>query len=278
MQAGAGQLTVIASQELGQFGTAETASVPFSWRWYYHTPSLPIWGLLLALLILVRGNHTWQAWLILIPPLLVMLIWRMFARLVSLPPSAAEPLGNMFVALAGAWGIVWLLGHWLAARHSVVAFLSVLAVMLLVGGASYLSVHGAVTGEDLAIWSMVFGTGSVALLTAMSLSGWLCHREYRPGRFMAWLALWVVVLPMVCLPILAVVSALFTAGGVVEFFGFLLAMLIGSLLGALIIGAMVYALNLPFMFLAVRCPLYRNRFCDVFRMSASSVVPSGTGI
>jgi hypothetical protein len=80
------------------------------------------------------------------------------------------------------------------------------------------------------------------------------------------------------LPILAVISALFTVGGMAEFFGFLLMMLISAVLGSLFIGAMLYALNLPFMFLVMRCPLYRDRFCDVFRMSADSVVPSGMGV
>jgi hypothetical protein len=271
-------LTVVASQELGQIGTAKSAAVPFSWRWYYHTPSLPVWGLLLAMLILVRGNHSWQAWLILLPPLLVMLVWRMFARLVSLPPSAAEPMGNIFVALAGAWGVVWLLGHWLAARHGAIAFLSGLAVMLVVGAVSFLFAHGVGSAEDLVIWAVFYCIGSIALLAAMTLSGWLCRKEYRPGRFMAWLLLWAVVLPTVCLPIFAVVTALVESGGIVEFAGYLLAMLIASLVGGLVGGAMVFALNLPFMFLAIRCPLYRDRFCDVFRMSASPIVPSGVGM
>jgi hypothetical protein len=262
-------LTIVATQALGDLGPGERGSLVFSWRWYYHVPSLVLWVLIVLLLVLTKANRHRQAWLILVPLLAVAVFWRMIARLLFMPPSVAEPFGNVVISLAASWAVIWLLGDWLARRHGAVAFSSALVAMLAVGGLSYLSVHGIGSAEDLLLWAMLHGVGSLALLLPMTLAGFCCRWEYRAGRFMAWLLLWVTIVPMLSIPVAAAFVALFESGGVAEFVGILIAAILSSLIVGVVLGVAVYLMNLPFMFLAIRCPLYRDRFLNAFRLPSS---------
>jgi len=274
LTAGDGQLSIIASHGLGELGTGESAPTLVRWRWYYHVPSLSLWVLILLLLVLVKGNHNWQAWLILVPPLAIAILWRMFTRLVSMPPSMAEPVGNLFVSLAGAWGIVWLLGHWLSSRRGAAALSLALAVMFTVGGLSYFIGDGSSSGENLVLWAVPFGGGAVVLLASMVLGRWCCRREYHTGRFMAWLLLWSIIVPIVVIPVFVVLSAAISMAFVPSDPMETLAMLVMGLVSSLVFGGFfggaLYVMNLPFMFLAIRCPFYRDRFQTALRLPSAA--------
>ena len=63
----------MASHEIGGFGTSISQPVVFHWRWYYHLPTLPLWGLIALLLLVPKANSPREAWLILVPLGLVLL-------------------------------------------------------------------------------------------------------------------------------------------------------------------------------------------------------------
>jgi len=223
--------------------------------------------MILLLLIVVKGNRKWQAWLIVLPLLAVMIAWRLFANLLSFPPSVDEPFGGVVVSLAAAWAIVWLLGHWLAGRNRIVAFFSSLFVLLILGGVSYWCFFGVGSGEDLAIWSMLYGTGSFVLLLATTLSGFCCRDEYRPGVFMAWMVLWSFLVSVVGVPIVAVVAAVFTGEGLLEILTVFFQALFVVLMFAGMVSVAAYVMNLPFMLLATRSAFFRQRFRRFFHLT-----------
>jgi hypothetical protein len=62
-----GPLSIVASFDLGKYGPGKTEPILVEWHWYCHFwPQYAGWILILALLILVKENRSWQAWTILI--------------------------------------------------------------------------------------------------------------------------------------------------------------------------------------------------------------------
>lgn len=257
----------MASQDIGDLGTRDSGPAAIEWRWYYHVPSLGLWGVLVALLLLVKANRCAQAWLILLPVLAVVLGGSMLARLLSMPPSTAEGFGGFLVALAASWAAVWLLAPWLARRRVTATISLALAVMLAVGGVFFLSVCDFDAMDELNFWIVLHVAGAVALLVATALSARRCRNGYRPRRFMAWLLLWTLVVPMLAIPVSVIVTGLFSAGGLMEFAVLLVMAIFSSVIGGAMLGVVLYLLNLPFLFLAVRNPFYGERFQTMLRLN-----------
>jgi len=269
---------VVATQDLGDLGAHESVPAAIDWRWYFHVPSLGVWGLLVALLVLFKSNRHAQAWLIWLPILAVSLGWSMLTRLLSISPQTAEPFGGFLVALAASWAAVWLLAPWLARRRLPIAFALALAAMLAAGGLYYFNVYGFVAAEELLPLSVFHGAGSLSLLVATVLGAYFSRPEYHPRRFLAWLLLWTIIVPVLSIPLVALGSAFFWSGGLWEFVGILVMALISSLIGGGVLGVALYLLNLPFLALAIRNPFFAARFQSVLRLTpaASGVVSDVT--
>ncbi len=267
MPAGDGHLSIVASQELGDLGSGQGTPTVFRWRWYYGVPSLALWALILLVLILVRGNHSWQAWLILLPPSAVIVSLGMIARLVSMPPDMAEPMTDYLVSLAATWTIVWLLGHWFAGLNRIAGFFLALTMMLALCSLSLYCALGMASVQELAIWLAVYGIGSFTLLLSTTLSGMCCRGQYRPGLFMAWMILWTFLASAISVPIVAMVVAGFEANGIVESLTVFVMALFSCLIFGGILSVALYVMNLPFMLLATRSPFFRERFRQFFRMT-----------
>lgn len=248
-------------------GPRDSSPVAIDWRWYYHAPSLGLWGVLVALLVLVKRNRYAQAWLILLPVLAVVLGGSMLTRLLSMPPSAAEGFGGFLVALAASWAAVWLLAPWLAQRRVAAAIALALLVMLAVGGVFFLSVCSFDAIDEIYFWIVLHVAGAVALLTATALAANRCRWSYRPRRFMAWLLPWTLVVPVVSIPVATLVTGLFSGAGLMEFVGMLIMAVFSSIVGGMVFGMLLYLLNLPFLFLAVRNSFFRDRFQGVLRLT-----------
>ncbi len=106
-------MRIVASYEIVGGGAGISQPVCIQRRWHHRVPSLPLWTLLLLLLVVPKANRHRQAWLILVPLGLVLIVWRMAATLLGLPDEDVETLGFLVVTGAMAWSMVWLLGHWL---------------------------------------------------------------------------------------------------------------------------------------------------------------------
>lgn len=279
MTAGVGSLSVVASQEIGELGAHDSSPAAFEWRWYYHVPSIGVWGVLVALLVLVRANRRAQAWLIWLPVLAVALAWSMLSRLLFLSPDAAEPFGDFLTTLAASWAAAWLLAPWLAPRHFLAGVFLAVVAMVIVGGVYYLSVYDFRSLDEPVALSVLHVAGALSLVVATVLAASRCRQAYRPRRFLAWLLLWMLVIPMVCTPLVALVtvgSTLFWSEGLLEVVSMAMTMLVGSAIGGAVLGVSLYLLNLPFVALATRNEFYRARFLDVLRLVPA--IPHDQGV
>ncbi len=255
---------------MGKSGTRAGPPTVFPWRWYYHLASVAFWALVILPLVLIKENRRFQAWAILIPLLVIVVVCQMLANLSTSPSDGAEGLQTFVVTLATAWAAVWLVGFRVASRHRRLTLPAAVFVMLVVGLLSYLC-DGRVLNLENVGPPIYYIFSALALLLPLSLSGRCCRKVYSPQRFMLWLWLW---MPLTMAGVLAL-----GAGGLFLFLGvskgllglahILIMVPVAALMGGLY-GVLLYLLNLPFMLLAFRSPFYHERFCKVFGLQAAA--------
>ena len=257
---GNSELRIVPFQDLGQLGPRDGKAVVFPWRWYYNVPSLPLWGILLLLLLVPKANRRREAWLILIPLVLVLLVCRMLATLFSLPDGATDTIGFFVLSVAMAWTMVWLLGGWLGTRYRIATFIVVMAVMMAIGLVSYYC-HYQDSGS--LVPSMIgYAVIAASLPLAMLLASFCCRRKFSPLRFRLWLPLWMLVAVMGVAAVYLAILMAFIHPGILA----VVSMIVGIGIGSLVYAGVLYLLNLPFQELAFRCPFYRARFEELFRI------------
>ena len=88
---------------------------------------------------------------------------------------------------------------------------------------------------------------------------------------MLWLLLWTLLASMLSIPVATIVTGLFAGGGVFEILAMLVMAVFSSIIGGAMLGVVLYLLNLPFLFLALRNPFYGERFLNVLRLSPAAV-------
>jgi hypothetical protein len=145
----------------------------------------------------------------------------------------------------------------------VFAFPLVLAVMAAVAAMCYAGHFGLVASDELLPWSFLYGICAVSLTSAMALSGFSCRRLYTYPRFMLWLVFWL------GLSVFVLDLAVFgTAVAIAESIepGFLAVVLIQMAIMTVVLGGILYLVNLPFTLLAFITSHYRNRFQKVLRL------------
>ncbi len=219
-------------------------------------------------LVLIKENRRLQAWAILIPLFVVIVICHMLATLIFPQSATAEEFCIFSVTLVTAWAMVWLVGFWFASRHQRVAITSALSIMAAVGLLSYVCNGGNLRLEGLALLTIYYTIDASGLMLPMALGGRCCRKVYSPRRFMSWLFLWTLVT--------AAAGMFLFFGGFAIYAGpaagplTMAVVAMAALLGG-IFGVALYLLNLPFMLLAFRNSLYRERFCKVFRLQPAPV-------
>lgn len=271
MSVGNEELKIVASSDLGKVGAVEPRPTLVEWRWYDSKPTLPLWILLGALMIVPRENRKWQVWLIVLLPVLVVT----FRWLVRTDSAEIDLMLQLVVTFVIAWTSVWLLASSSAFRGRLASIGLGLAVMLGVGTVGYLSYFGLWADSDTFTSLLIFWLiGSVGLLVALTLSGMCSRGRFHPGILAAWLLLWLPLLTTVT-SVIAVLSAVIIAGGlpgVAE----LAVMVPGIAIGALMVSGFLYAINLPVLLLAWLTDEYRERLrAMVFRASATESPSSG---
>ncbi len=271
MSVGNEELKIVASSDLGKIGAAEPRPALVEWRWYDSKPTLPLWILLGALMIVPRENRKWQVWLIVLLPVLAVT----FRWLVRTDSAEIDLMLQLVVTFVIAWASVWLLASSSASRGRLASIGLGLAVMLGVGTVGYLSYFGLWADSDTFTSLLIFWLiGSVGLLVALTLSGMCSRGRFHPGILAAWLLLWLPLLTTVTF-VIAVLSAVIIAGGlpgVAE----LAVMVPGIAIGALMVSGFLYAVNLPVLLLAWLTDEYRERLqAMVFRASATESPSSG---
>jgi hypothetical protein len=251
----------VASEDLRGLGPNESEPVLVEWHWHYHLPSLTGWAFVGALLVLVKENRNRSAWLILIPFLLLgEVAWPCAVRLFSLPSSVEEQYGLPLQLFLVAWSAIWLLSPWLARRRPVTAFLLVVVFAAMVGiGGQFGVFHRLYFAFELSMYL----TAALALPAAFVISRWSCRKHFRPKRFIAWLVPWLI-LGVIAGETSWILNLLGRSpqGWWVPAFALLLRVWIF----AICMAGILYLLNLPFMYLAFHCPLYRDRFHKLLRL------------
>jgi len=227
------------------------------WPWYYHVPGLGLWGLVLVGLVGLKENRNWQAWLILVPLLLVALVWRMPTRLLSMSVDAEEQIGIPVMTGAAMLAVLWLLAGRLAGRRRLTRLLIALVVFLGVGAVSYAGHCGWAWSEAAAVPTVAGGIACGAALVGIALASAWCGGCYTRGRFMGFLWLGMVLATLVgALGALVVVAMFLESPSLGEVLFALMPLGFASVL----LASLAYLVAWPFMVLASKSPLYRERF------------------
>ena len=215
-------------------------------------------------LVLLKANRCWQAWTILLPLAMVLIVLRILTHVSGGSSASAEIFDAFIITLLTAWTVVWLVAPELSHRHWLLTSLSAFGVMLATGLLSYLCTFGVIIASSLSTLLVCYTIPALALLIAMALSSRCCRKTCQPWRFMAWLVLWIVLVLTAAMSTLAVGVALYLAAAVnpSNLTHVLGQLPIVALMGV-IWGVVLYLINLPFMLLAFGSPFYRQRFCSV---------------
>ena len=139
------------------------------------------------------------------------------------------------------------------------AFFVALAAMLATGGLACFSYFAVAYSDATSVFAVCFSVFAPALLLASALSGRCCRGRYLPKRFMAWLVLWIILVPLVAM----IAYGVGVVGLVIGEPDALPVILVQVILVAFPVGGVLYLLNLPVMTLAFCTPCYRDRFRSV---------------
>ncbi len=255
---------MVTSQDFKGQGPSDGPPVVFHWRWYYHFPTWPLWALIGLLLLAPRANRTRQVWVIFIPLVLVLLVWRMPLVLFGAPDSSTEYIGFVVVSVAMTWTMVWLLGDRLKSRYRIVTFLQILGLMLSICILSY-----CIQFEDTDRFSVIASyCGFVlVLLLAMMFNSHFCRKPCTLRRFLVLLFLWnglTAFLVMLTLCAILIGPSLAFSVSQLHVWQLLASVALSVGMGSLILSGTVYLINLPFLVLAFKNPFYRERFENLF--------------
>lgn len=238
------------------------------WHWYYHLPGFAGWALIAALLVLVKENRNGSAWLVLIPFLaLGEVVWPWVVQLLSVPSAIVNQIELPYQSFLVAWTALWLLGPWLARRRPALALLLSLALVAAVTIVAEVGVTLAdpyLYAHLYPIWFMRDVIYIMPLPVAFALSAACCRRSYTPRRFMIWLAFWLIAAVFSGAVLQTLYHDLSRLRGLAG--PPVLAQLPQMLLGSAYVAAVLYLLNLPYMYLAFRCAMYRDRFRAALRL------------
>jgi hypothetical protein len=212
-------------------------------------------------LIVPKHNRNFQAWLILILPLLVNAFFRLIETMIPGSGSELDGFAQFCTALSLAWSSVWLLGPWLYQRDRVRNALRTLAAMFLIGAAAYVGFFGFWISSDVT-WPMFgfWAACAVSLVVATALSGYFCGGSCSPLRLLLWPALWIPIISGTCCAVLYTGLVMFSVGFEALAIEFLLMIVIQVIIVSVVAGIMLYLLNLPVLLLCIFSPCYRERF------------------
>jgi hypothetical protein len=217
--------------------------------------------------VLVKTNRNPRAWLILVPLLTLSLLWFSLKKVLPVSSSAMAIFGQALASLTVGVAVLWLLAHKLSNRNRLITLFLALVIMIVVGLLGAIS-YGAGEYSQETAGILIFLTLSVfTMLFAFVLTGWQCRKRYSGSRFVLWLAVWTVTVSIVVVLVyVGIALAILSIAGHIP--SNLFSVLIQIPIGGLILGGALYAINLPFMILALRSPFFRERFYACLRLKS----------
>ena len=95
--------------DIADLGPNQGAEAGYNWKWYHNTPSLALWLVLAAALILIKANRTPRILLILVPLLIVKVLWFLLIQMMDFrSPGDVEMFNMMFNSLIAGITFLWL--------------------------------------------------------------------------------------------------------------------------------------------------------------------------
>jgi hypothetical protein len=262
LTAGSGPFEIIVSEELGEMGRVESEPILYAWGWHHHVPGLAAWMMILALLAIPIAKRRPKSWLIVIPPALAMILWQMPMRLFSMPPAAAQTFDLILTAAAMAWAFAWLVSHWFTNYHPAAAFFLVLTVILAGGAAFCLGHFGVALSDEVLLPLILYCLCGLSLAPAMTLGGYGSRGNCTFKRLALWLGLWV------GFALLAIMLEVGLAGTVLQSIPSYVwvILLILVIVTAVVLGAILYFITLPFALAASRRSPYMDQLRDILQI------------
>ncbi len=205
-------------------------------------------------MVALKSNCDRRILLILIPLLFAHLLYTAFKTLTQMSSSNAFRLDAILAPLVIGIAMLWLLAPKLAGTGGFVRFLLSLCLLAGLAFLGTLSVGSGDRMEIVLIFLLSLFIGAV-LLAGAAAAGRLCRWRYRPGVFLLWLGLCVVMGHAAAMCVFFVVVVTGTSGGSPEFW---IALPQVAFMG-LLMGLCVYIFNLPFMVLGFAHPFFRDR-------------------
>jgi len=212
-------------------------------------------------LLLLKPNRRWSAWSVLIPVAVISLFFILLGQWLTLFPMIFV---TIFTSLVLGIAAVWLLSFTFENRRGGVTFLLAAAIMAGAGMIVYLSESGFDTSKETVIYSTLFGIFSIAVMAGMGIARYTCRRNPTPMRFRAWLPLWIIVMSALGGMLFAVTMSIITSERIPVIHMVLSAPAVSG-----VIGAILYLFLLPFLILASRNSVYRDRFVTVLRLEGT---------
>ncbi len=254
-----GKLRIIASHDIGALASQNGSPVIFNWSVFINLIQLLPWVLMLSLFLL-KDNRRWQAWMILIPVIIVYAGFILARRMIPLMDiGAAQIIGWLTLGVA----FLMLLSNKLRAHSRLVVFFLSLGIMFVVGvvnalSSSYMSFSG------MGVFSLInYGIVTFIMLGGMSLTRFL-NRIL--GRKRNTLKHFIFSLPVVLLLVSVVILWIFYTVWILSsvdlYWG--MGILMDSLVYGTILGIILYYILFPFLIMAFYNSVYRTRLLAVF--------------
>ena len=264
-----GELRFVSSSDIGDLGLSQGLVVVYKWRWYHSIPSLTLWLVLAAALILIKANRTPRVLLILVPLLIVNVLWFLLTQIMDFNSSAGVEMFNMmFNSLVAGVTFLWLFAPKLGRFNPWIAFFlafALIAVLFLVGIVSYL---GLDFSQDAVVALAMLAVLTLAMLLGFVLAGRCCRKRYGPVRFMLWLAVWMVVVCLASMLVFYAIVFIIQQAPIPISTILFVAAIVG-----LVLGVCLYVINLPYMILALWNSFFRERFHACLRLKAMPAAP-----
>jgi len=212
--------------------------------------------LTLIILLLLRPNREWKAWLVIIPLIVVYLGLFLLERVLALIPSEASPV----IAWLGlGLTLLLLLSFKLKSLPRMVSFLLAVAIMMGAWVLGILSYTSLSLSSDVLIYLLIYGLGSIILLSGLGTARFFNRKQNTFGWFIVRHPVWHLSVSMVCGLMTYVVLILFGAPH-----GWAGGMIIEGLIIGVVAGLVLYCVSFPFLLFAFHSSVYRARLDSVF--------------
>ena len=258
-----GKLRIVPSADLGETGPQQGKAAVFHWKWSYSAPGLLIWLALIGAIVLPKANRDRRILLILVPLAIVNLLWLALKKVSGMPSATESQFDTVFHSMAVGIAVLWLVEDYFDSFGGFVRFLMFFGTLVAVACLGILSYSTELSNEA-ALFLALLVFFSITVIGAATAAGKLCKGQYRPLRFMLWLALWTIVASVFTTYGFFVVGNLIMSSGSSVPYN-LEALLMVTFVG-LAFGLCLYVLNLPFMILGFTNPFFRKRFNTCLRL------------